>query len=58
MLGTLNRAANALSRRSNLQETDRPITHNAILRKDKDSSIVYNYLKLARIATVTELRND
>ena len=45
--GTKNARANALSRKVELQNKEKP--SGAILRKDKDGLIRYNYLKLAAI---------
>ena len=41
-LGSLNRAADALSRRLDLIETNKPALYNIILKTTKDSSIEYN----------------
>ena len=45
--GTKNARADTLSRRAELQNNKKPL--GAILRKDKDKLIRYNYLKLAAI---------
>jgi len=46
--GTKNAKADILSRKAELQIDEKPL--GAILRKDKDGLIRYNYLKLAAIA--------
>ena len=51
--GSLNGAADALSRRSDLKEGDR-MTHDAVLRKRLDSTLQYNNLQLAKVALVAE----
>ena len=43
--GTKNVRADALSRKAELQNNKKPL--GAILRKDKDGLIRYNYLKIA-----------
>jgi len=45
--GTKNARVDALSRKAELQNNKKP--SGAILRKDKDGLIRYNYLKLAAI---------
>ena len=53
-LGSLNRAADALSLRSNLQEPGGKEPYNAILRKAPEGTLTYNHPKLARVAKVIE----
>ncbi len=50
--GSLNGAADALSRRSDLKETDRPEYHDAVLRKEPDGSLQYNQPEIARVRRV------
>ena len=52
--GTLNGAADALSRRSDLREEDYKELHKAMFRKAPDSTLQYNQLELARIAKVAK----
>ncbi|KAH7562161.1 reverse transcriptase [Bipolaris maydis] len=49
--GTLNRAADALSRRSDLREEGHKEPHEAMLRQMPDGSLKYNQPELAKIAT-------
>jgi hypothetical protein len=42
-LGSLNGAADALSRRSDLRERDTNIAHDPVLRKEPDGNLRYNY---------------
>jgi hypothetical protein len=56
--GTLNGAADALSRRSDLREKENKILHDAVFRKEADGSICYNTPRLARIAKVTQYVED
>ena len=51
---TLNRAADALSQRSNLREEDYKELHKAMFRKAPNSTLQYNQLELARIAKVAK----
>jgi hypothetical protein len=51
---TLNRAADALSRRSNLREESYKEPHDAMFKKMPDGSLRYNQPELARIAKVAE----
>jgi len=51
-LGSLNGAADALSRRSDLRENDVSISHDPVLRKELDGSLQYNYPQLVGIAAV------
>ncbi|KAG9192563.1 hypothetical protein G6011_11297 [Alternaria panax] len=52
--GTLNGAADALSRRSDLREESHGEPHKAMFRKMPDGTLRYNQPELARIAKVTE----
>jgi len=52
--GSLNGAADALSRRSDLREEGHKEPHNAVLKKMPDGSLKYNQPELARIAKVAE----
>jgi len=56
--GTLNGAADALSRKTDLKEEDRPVTHEAVLRTNEDGSLTYNQPRLAKIAAVTILEDQ
>ena len=51
---TLNGAADALSRRSDLREEDHKEPHKAMFRKAPDGTLRYNQPELARIAKVAE----
>lgn len=55
--GTDNGAADALSRRSDLVETDKPDTHDAVLVKETDGTLQYNHPRLARIAAIWEVED-
>jgi hypothetical protein len=48
--GSLNGAADALSRRSDLREDSTSISHDPVLRKEPDGSLRYNHPQLARVA--------
>jgi hypothetical protein len=50
--GSLNRAADALSRRSDLRERDTNIAYDPVLRKEPDGNLRYNHPQLARVAAV------
>ena len=52
--GTLNRAADALSRRSDLREENHKEPHKAMFKKMPDGSLQYNQPELARVAKVAE----
>ena len=52
--GTLNRAADALSRRSNLREENHKEPHKAMFKKMPNGSLQYNQPELARVAKVAE----
>ncbi|RAQ98575.1 reverse transcriptase domain protein [Stemphylium lycopersici] len=52
--GSLNGAADALSRRSDLREEGHKEPHNAVLKKMPDGSLKYNQPELARVAKVAE----
>ncbi|RAR00628.1 reverse transcriptase domain protein [Stemphylium lycopersici] len=52
--GSLNEAADALSRRSDLREEGHKEPHNAVLKKMPDGSLKYNQPELARTAKVAE----
>ncbi|RAQ99796.1 pol protein [Stemphylium lycopersici] len=52
--GSLNGAADALSRRSDLREEGHKELHNAVLKKMPNGSLKYNQPELARIAKVAE----
>ena len=52
--GTLNRAADALSRRSDLREEGHKEPHNALLKTMPDSSLKYNQPELAKVAKVAK----
>ena len=52
--GSLNGVADALSRRSDLRENDRPTKHDAVLRRNPDGSLRYNQPRLAKVATVAK----
>jgi hypothetical protein len=52
--GSLNGAADALSRRSDLRETERPITHDPIFKKHDDGTLRYNQPQLAKVALVRQ----
>ncbi|KAG9194056.1 hypothetical protein G6011_04091 [Alternaria panax] len=52
--GTLNGAADALSRRSDLREESHGEPHKAMFRKMPDGTLRYNQPELARIAKVAE----
>jgi hypothetical protein len=52
--GTLNRAADALSRRSDLQEDGYKEPHKAIFKKIPNNSLRYNQPELVRVAKVAE----
>ncbi|KNG47044.1 vegetative incompatibility protein het-e-1 [Stemphylium lycopersici] len=52
--GSLNRAADALSRRSDLRKEGHKEPHNAVLKKMPDGSLKYNQPELARVAKVAE----
>ena len=52
--GSLNGAADALSRRSDLKEKEYKIPHDAVLKKMPDGSLKYNQLELAQVAKVAE----
>ncbi|RAR00039.1 Transposon-encoded protein with TYA [Stemphylium lycopersici] len=51
---SLNGAADALSRRSDLREEGHREPHNAVLKKMPDGSLKYNQPELARVAKVAE----
>jgi hypothetical protein len=51
-LGSLNGAADALSRRYDLRERNTNISHDLVLRKEPDGSLRYNHPQLARVAVV------
>ena len=55
--GTLNGAADALSRRTDLRETDRPLAYDAVLKSEQDGTLCYNQPRLTKIAAVTELKD-
>ena len=50
--GSLNGAADALSRRSDLREDGVSISHDPVLQKEPDSSLRYNHPQLAKVAAV------
>jgi hypothetical protein len=52
--GSLNGAADALSRRSDLREEGREEPHDAVLKKMPDGSLKYNRPELAKVAKVAE----
>ncbi|KAH7556815.1 reverse transcriptase [Bipolaris maydis] len=52
--GTLNGAADALSRRSDLREEGHKEPHDALLKTMPDGSLKYNQLELAKTAKVAE----
>ncbi|KAG9186916.1 hypothetical protein G6011_01003 [Alternaria panax] len=52
--GTLNGAADALSRRSDLREESHKEPHDAMFRKMPDGSLRYNQPELAKVAKVAE----
>ena len=53
-VGTLNKAADALSRRSNLREEGYKELYNALLKIIPNSSLKYNQLELAKVAKVAK----
>jgi hypothetical protein len=52
--GTLNGAADALSRRSDLREENHKEPHDAMFKKMPDGTLRYNQPELARVAKVAE----
>jgi hypothetical protein len=52
--GSLNGAADALSRRSDLREDGTSISHDPILRKEPDGTLRYNHPQLAKIGAVRQ----
>jgi hypothetical protein len=52
--GSLNGAADALSRRSDYMETDKPDMHDAILKKGQDGTMQYNQPRIAAVQAELE----
>ena len=52
--GTLNGAADAISRRSNLREESYEEPHDAMFKKMPDGTLRYNQPELAKVAKVAE----
>src|SRR6185369_9810396 len=50
--GSLNGAADALSRRSDLRDTDEPETHGAMFHKEADGTLRYGQPQLTKVARV------